>query len=283
MRGRSAPIQPISSISSNALHMPIRPTPPPVGYTITSGSFPPNCSHSSYPIVFLPSTRYGSFSVETSYQPSRSFCSATYLPQSEINPFSLTTFAPNAWHSITLAEGVSAGITITAGSPAAAAYAASAPPALPAVGAANAFAPSCLARDTAAVIPRALNDPVGFNPSSLMYRRFRPPSPLRPSFPPGPQGIDAPSRFACTKAVMPSPSETGGSFGKTSAYRHSVRARVFRFSSVSVAAARRRSYFASSGFPHVHRCCSNEASYFFPQAEHSSSTTFKALFITVKV
>src|SRR5713101_7656255 len=70
---------------------------------------------------FLASTRYGSFRVETSYHPSRSLRSATYLPQSEINPFSLTTFAPNAWHSITLASGVSAGITITAGSPAAAA------------------------------------------------------------------------------------------------------------------------------------------------------------------
>src|SRR6266849_5629007 len=126
-------------------------------------------------MVFLPSTRYGSFSVETSYQPSRSLCSATYLPQSEINPFSLTTFAPNAWHSITLAEGVSAGITMTAGIPAAAAYAASAPPALPAVGAAKAFAPSCLARETAVVMPRALNDPVGFNPSSLMYSHCKPP------------------------------------------------------------------------------------------------------------
>src|SRR5437870_5971415 len=81
-----------------------------------------------------------------SYHPSRSLFSATYFPQSEIRPFSLTTFAPNAWHSITFAEGVSAGITITAAIPAAAAYAASAPPALPAVGAASAFTPSCLAR-----------------------------------------------------------------------------------------------------------------------------------------
>src|SRR6267154_502287 len=61
-------------------------------------------------MVFLPSTRYGSFSVETSYQPSRSLRSATYLPQSEINPSSFTTFAPNAWHSITFAAGVSARI-----------------------------------------------------------------------------------------------------------------------------------------------------------------------------
>src|SRR6267378_2398406 len=164
-------------------------------------------------MVFLPSMRYGSLRVETSYQPSRSLCSATYLPQSEIKPFSLTTLAPNAWHSITLAEGVSEGITMAAGSPAAAAYAASAPPALPAVGAAKAFAPSCLARDTAAVIPRALNEPVGFNPSSLMYRRCKPPFPQRS---PCPQDIDAPSLSACTRAVMPSPSDTGGSFGNTS-------------------------------------------------------------------
>src|SRR5260370_23510798 len=60
-------------------------------------------------MVFLPSTRYGSFSVETSYQPSRSLRSATYFPQSEISPFSFTTFAPKAWHSITLATRVSAG------------------------------------------------------------------------------------------------------------------------------------------------------------------------------
>src|SRR5258707_6552831 len=121
-------------------------------------------------MVFLPSTRYGSFNVETSYHPSLSLFSATYFPQSEISPLIITTFAPNALHSITFAAGVSAGIAITAGNPAAAAYAANAPPAFPAVGAARAFAPSCFARVTAAVMPRALNDPVGFNPSSFTYR-----------------------------------------------------------------------------------------------------------------
>ena len=47
MRGRSEPIQPSASISSNAFHIPTSPVPPPVGYTITSGSFQPNCSASS--------------------------------------------------------------------------------------------------------------------------------------------------------------------------------------------------------------------------------------------
>src|SRR6266478_3710625 len=178
-------------------------------------------------MVFLPSMRYGSLRVETSYQPSRSLCSATYLPQSEIKPFNFTTVAPNAWHSITLAIGVSAGITMTAGSPAAAAYAASAPPALPAVGAAKAFAPSCFARETAAVMPRALNEPVGFNPSSLMYSPCKPSLSLPADSPvddidrfavaPAPvieprEKIDAPRRTACTSGVIPSPSDTGGSF-----------------------------------------------------------------------
>ena len=47
--------------------MPMMPTPPPVGYTITSGSRQPSCSAISRPIVFLPSIRYGSLSVETSW------------------------------------------------------------------------------------------------------------------------------------------------------------------------------------------------------------------------
>jgi len=77
------------------------------------------------------------------------------------------------------------------------------PPALPAVGAARVFAPSCLARVTAAVMPRALKEPVGFSPSSLTKRHCKP--------------IDAPRRLAWTKAVIPSPRETGSSLGSTSA------------------------------------------------------------------
>src|SRR5207245_9140019 len=118
-----------------------------------------------------------------------------YFPQAESKPLRFTTFVPNARHSLTFAGGVAAGTTITAGSPAAAAYAANAPPALPAVGAAKAFAPSRLARVTATVIPRALNDPVGFSPSSLIYNFSR--------------FIDAPRRFTCTNGFIPSPNDTG--------------------------------------------------------------------------
>src|SRR5207237_10085148 len=100
-------------------------------------------------MVVVPSTRYGSFSVETSYHPSRSLFSATYFPKSEIRPFSFTTFAPNAWHSITFAKGVSAGITITAGILADAAYAATAHPAFTAVRADDAYPRIRLSRSTA--------------------------------------------------------------------------------------------------------------------------------------
>ena len=55
-RRGSFSVQPSARISPNAFHIPTRPVPPPVGYTMTSGSSP-SCSNSSYAIVFLPSTR----------------------------------------------------------------------------------------------------------------------------------------------------------------------------------------------------------------------------------
>ena len=67
IRGVFAPIQPSPASSASALRMPIRPTPPPVGQTMTSGTRQPSCSAISSPIVFFPSSRYGSLSVETSW------------------------------------------------------------------------------------------------------------------------------------------------------------------------------------------------------------------------
>src|SRR5262249_31083045 len=155
-----------------------------------------------------------------------SLFSATYFPQSEISPLIITTFAPNALHSITLAVGVSAGMAITAGIPAAAAYAASAPPALPALGAASAFAPRNFAMVTAAVIPRALNDPVGFSPSSFTYNFGIP--------------IDAPSRGVARVGVIPSPNVTFSPPGNTSSYLQRVLGRFWRASRDRVLAARWR-------------------------------------------
>ena len=55
--GRAGSIQPSARYSSKALCNPISPTPPPVGYRITSGNVQSDCSASSSPIVFLPSMR----------------------------------------------------------------------------------------------------------------------------------------------------------------------------------------------------------------------------------
>ena len=67
--------------------------------------------------------------------------------------------------------GVSLGAYTRTGTPAAAPYAASAAPALPAVGTTMPATPSAFARVTAALIPRALNEPVGLSPSSLIQSR----------------------------------------------------------------------------------------------------------------
>src|SRR5678816_75864 len=93
---------------------------------ITSGSVHPSVSATSYPSVFFPSTRYGSFSVETSNQPSASLRRATSAPQSVINPSISVTCAPVCSHSTMFARGVSLGIKMKHSSPACAAYAAQA-------------------------------------------------------------------------------------------------------------------------------------------------------------
>src|SRR5688572_27269962 len=177
--------------------------------------------------------RYGSFNVETSNQPFLTAFAAMNLPQSEMRPSINLTSAPNARHSTIFAEGVSAGIAITHPSPAFAAYAAAAPPALPAVGRATVAAPSAFAMVTAAERPRALNDAVGFSPSSFMWK-WR--SPRR-----------SPRRLAWINGVIPSPSVIAGSPGSTSSYRHIVCGRVRSASILKVRSAAARSYRASSG------------------------------------
>src|SRR5579871_3183564 len=112
--------------------------------------------------------RYGSFSVETSNQPSRGARSAMNAPQSEIRPSMRRTSAPYALHSRMMADGVSLGIAMTQRRPACAAYAAAALPAFPAVGSATVDTPTACAMLTAAESPRALNELVGFWLSSLM-------------------------------------------------------------------------------------------------------------------
>src|SRR6266850_3150145 len=92
------------------------------------------------------------------------------------------------------------GITTTHWSPARAAYAAAEADVLPVEAQSTTFAPRAFARETATVIPRSLNDPVGFCPSILMKSWM--------SFPSRPA-----SAGAGTSGVPPSRSVTTDSSG----------------------------------------------------------------------
>src|SRR5438128_10281288 len=101
--------------------------------------------------------RYGSLSVDTSYQPSGLPVSAAMRPASVMRPSTSVTFAPYNRHSSTNGRLASFGMKTSHSRPAAAQYAAAAFPALPAVGSATVVAPRYLARVIAADWPRALN------------------------------------------------------------------------------------------------------------------------------
>src|SRR5881296_1255826 len=135
---------------------------------IQSGHRQSICSASSYPIVFLPSMRYGSFNVDTSYQPSGPPFSAAIRPASVMRPSTSVTVAPYSRHSSTNGRLASLGMNTSHARPAAAEYAAAALPAFPAVGRAIVVAPRYFARVIAADWPRALNEFVGLSDSSLM-------------------------------------------------------------------------------------------------------------------
>src|SRR5687767_2959478 len=107
--------------------------------------------------------RYGSFNVDTSYQPRGFPVSAAMRPASVMRPSTSVTLAPYSRHSSTKGRFASFGMNTSHAIPAAAAYAAAALPALPAVGKAIVVAPRYLARVIAADWPRALKELVGFS------------------------------------------------------------------------------------------------------------------------
>ena len=88
---------------------------------IQSGKRQSSCSPSAYAIVFLPSIRYGSFSVETSYQPSGLPVSAAIRPASVISPSTSVMSAPYSSHSRMKGTFTFFGMKTLAVSPAAAA------------------------------------------------------------------------------------------------------------------------------------------------------------------
>ena len=112
-------------------------------------------------------------------------------------PRSATTRAPciSAWASFPVAILPSGTITAPR-SPARAAYAAADAAVFPVDAQITVSAPSRTAAETAHVMPRSLNDPVGFAPSSFSQTS----APTRSD-----------SRGASTSGVEPSPSDTTGS------------------------------------------------------------------------
>ena len=84
-----------------------------------------------------------------------------------MSPFTSVRCDPASAVSTRFAGGASSGMNTWHSIPPRAQYDASAPPALPADGTVSRVSPSSFARDTAADSPRALNEPVGFWPSSF--------------------------------------------------------------------------------------------------------------------
>src|SRR5215471_2341424 len=141
--------------------------------------------------------------------------------------------------------------------PAAAAYAAMALAALPADGIATFLIPNSTHIETAQERPRALNDAVGFKPSSLTKSASAP--------------ILAPIRLVCTSGVQPSPRLTieASAGGRMGAYRH-ILAGPFGTSRRSQRWRRMsKSKRTSSGPPQAQRLATVPASKRAPHRLHS--------------
>src|SRR2546428_2677206 len=243
---------PRSRSSWNAFHSPTTAVPPPVGKTTQSGS-PPSCSNSSYPIVFFPSTRYGSYIVATLKWPASLQTAFTMSAAWALVPSTRNRRAPNRTVSWRIDRGVSFGATTRASIPAFAAYAASALPAFPALGTARRVSPSSFAIETATAIPRALKVPVGFAASSFTNTRLIP--------------YVLSIAGARSNGVPPSPRVSARSSeetGNTGRYRHRSRLgrRESRLTSV-------KSYRATSGLSQSHTFQGADGSYSLWQGGHS--------------
>ena len=163
-----------------------------------SASSSPSSSTSSNAAVFWPSSRNG-LTEFTSAIGWRSASARTSASASSKLPRSAITRAPCISACASLPVAILPSGTITAPvSPARAAYAAALAAVLPVDAQITASAPSRTAAETAQVMPRSLNEPVGLAPSSLSQTS----APTRSD-----------TRSASTSGVEPSCSETTGSAG----------------------------------------------------------------------
>ena len=169
--------------------------PPPYGSASKSGTRP-SSSAISNAAVFCPSMRNGFSELTSTYRPESPSARAARSVSSNV-PRTATSRAPTALACASFPSATApAGSRISAVSPARAAYAAADAAVLPVDAHTTPVAPSATARDTATVIPRSLNDPVGFMLSSFSQRST-------------PSSLDSAS--ACTSGVEPSYNDTTGS------------------------------------------------------------------------
>ena len=174
----------------------------PTGMQSTSGASPPAHRTISNAAVFWPSIRYG-FTELTSATGCASASSRTTASASSKFPRSATTRAPctSAWASLPVAILPSGTITAPRRPPGRIGGGADAA-VFPVEAQSTASAPSSTAADTATVIPRSLNEPVGLAPSTFSHT----------SHP-----VSEERCGAGTSGVSPSPSVTRGSTGRRSA------------------------------------------------------------------
>ena len=138
--------------------------PLPTGSETHSG-VPPSCSSTSNAAVFWPSRRCG-LTEFRSASGRRSTSSRTSRSASSKSPCTATTRAPQIWAWASFPRAIApSGRTTARRIPARPQYAAADADVLPVDAQTAAVAPSSSAFDTATVIPRSLNDPVGLAPS----------------------------------------------------------------------------------------------------------------------
>src|SRR5690348_17015380 len=172
----------------------------PVGSTCTSGAAPRK-STISKDAVFWPSRRIGL--TELTSATGKSAASAREMRrQSSKLPRTMITWAPCriAWASLPAAI-LPCGTRTSGLMPALAAYAAIEAEVFPVEAQTTALAPSPTATESATVMPRSLNEPVGLFPSTFSQTS----APVRPE-----------SQSECTIGVPPSPRVIVGVFGGSS-------------------------------------------------------------------
>ncbi len=166
----------------------------PTGMQCTSGASP-STSTISNDAVFCPSIRCGLIEFTTVTSPKRS-SSRTMSSASSKLPVIGTTFAPWMSACASLPSAIwPCGMTTPHVSPARAAYAAADADVFPVDAHTTTFTPASTAFEIAIVMPRSLNEPVGFAPSIFRYT-----SRLNSSD----------SRSACSNGVPPSSSVMTG-------------------------------------------------------------------------